>query len=247
MDRHFDYQQKILVAVEFADKPRALSDLPPSYTVFQRIGIPEIKHAAEQLAGPMAGSADAEQFGKVLDHSMGYWEHRVPAGKQCYVHYAIGSQQSIDAAYARLAEDRGLVSVGVYHVEPQSSAYPASFPYGPAPDNLHLGKTHGYGKDSIFWFNFFPAQPYLFEKTFPIWARFVVHAWVDGGGCNQLVAADEGSARRLRAQGVDEFVQVNLNRFGSLRDYFDSARAAGEGTFTVDPDYTWYGMLLRKA
>jgi hypothetical protein len=246
MDRHFDYQQKILLAVEFADQPRAIEDLPPSYTVFQRVGIPEVKRAFEQKAGAMARSVDADQFGKVLDERMGYWEKHVPAGKQCFVHYAIGSEPAVDAAYARLKEDRGLSMVGVYHVEPQSSAYPASFPLGPAPDHLHPGKTNSYNKESIFWFNFFPAQPYVFEKTFSIWALFVVYAWTDGGGCNQLVALEDAGARRLTAHGIDEFVQVNLNRFGSLLGYFESAREAGKNTFSVDPDYTWYGMLLRK-
>ena len=37
--------------------------------------------------------------------------------------------------------------------------------------------------------------------------------------------------------GVDPFVQVNLNRFSSLRGYFNSAREAGRHTFTRDPEY----------
>ncbi len=245
MSRHFDYQQKILLAVEYADKPRAFSELPPSYSVFQRVAIPEIKRIFEQKAGGVRPQ-EAAAFGKVLDERMGYWEQRVPAGKQCFVHYAIGGEQEIDAAYERLKQQSGLVLVGVYHVEPQSSAYPASFPVKPAPDHLHPGKSNGYTQDSIFWFNFFPAQPYVFEKTFAIWALFVTYAWSDGGGCNQLVAQDEEGPARVTAHGVDPFVQVNLNRFGSMASYFESAREAGKNTFTVDPDYKWYGMLLHK-
>lgn len=93
-------------------------------------------------------------------------------------------------------------------------------------------------------FNFFPAQPYLFEKTFPIWALFNVFQGREGGECNQLVAVD--SADRLQVQGMDEIVQVNLNRFSSLIGYFDSVQEVGRHTFTVDPDYLWYGMLMRK-
>ncbi len=47
-------------------------------------------------------------------------------------------------------------------------------------------------------------------------------------------------------QGVDAFVQVNLNRFTSLPGYFNSAHEAGKHTFTVDAEYHWHGMLLRR-
>jgi hypothetical protein len=39
---------------------------------------------------------------------------------------------------------------------------------------------------------------------------------------------------------------VNLNRFTSLSGFFNAAHDAGKHTFTIDPDYLWYGMLLRK-
>jgi len=47
-------------------------------------------------------------------------------------------------------------------------------------------------------------------------------------------------------EGVDPFVQVNLNRFTSLPGYFNAAHEAGKHTFTVAPNYLWYGMLMRK-
>jgi hypothetical protein len=50
----------------------------------------------------------------------------------------------------------------------------------------------------------------------------------------------------LIRQGVADFVMVNLNRFTSLPGFFNAAHEAGKHTFTVDPDYTWYGMLLKK-
>jgi hypothetical protein len=61
---------------------------------------------------------------------------------------------------------------------------------------------------------------------------------------NQLVASD--GKQRLSAQGVSDFVQVNLNRFTSLSGFFNAAQEAGKDTFTDDSDYVWYGMLLRK-
>jgi hypothetical protein len=63
------------------------------------------------------------------------------------------------------------------------------------------------------------------------------------GENNQLVALD---GRDLSSDGVDDFVQVNLNRFTSLPGFFNAAHEAGKHTFTVDPDYLWYGMLLSK-
>lgn len=47
-------------------------------------------------------------------------------------------------------------------------------------------------------------------------------------------------------QGIDEFVQVNLNRFTSLAGYFGTAYEAGRNTFSVDREYPWYGMLLQR-
>ena len=63
------------------------------------------------------------------------------------------------------------------------------------------------------------------------------------GENNQLVALDD---KRISSHGVDDFVQVNLNRFTSLPGFFNAAHEAGKHTFTVDPDYLWYGMLLSK-
>lgn len=50
-----------------------------------------------------------------------------------------------------------------------------------------------------------------------------------------------------RGGGVDPFVQVNnLNRLSSLPGYFNTAHEAGRHSFTLDSEYLWYGMLLRK-
>ena len=243
MNRSFDSQQKILLAVEFADQPSALIALA-GHSVFRRLNIAEIKHAVR--ANPSATPDDhGDAFHSILHQRMGYWEQRA-ATQKCFVHYAIGAASDIEAEYARLQARTEPVLLGIYHLEPQCSAYPASFPFSPAPNHLRPGELNGYDQESVFWFNFFPAQPYLFEKTFSVWARFVISAWADGGGCNQLVASDDAE-RRLTARGVERFVQVNLNRFGSLRGFFASAQKAGEQTFSIDQEYTWYGMLLRKA
>ncbi len=48
MDRSFDYTQKILLAVEIAAAPRPLTDMPPGYTVFQRLDIAEVERAFDE-------------------------------------------------------------------------------------------------------------------------------------------------------------------------------------------------------
>lgn len=242
MDRDFDYTQKILVAVEFAETPRQLGNLP-GYALFQRLSIPEVMQAFDASHSWVVQMLGGRKFYQVLDEHMGYWEKRIPAGKQCFVHYAIGGKDEITAAFDRLKQS-GLVALGVYHVEAQSSAYPFGFPDKPTPSHWQLGETYAKTKDSIFWFNFFPAQPYLFEKTFAIWAVFQVSQLRERGELNQLVAWE--SKGQVVSNGVDDFAQINLNRFTNLPGYFASAHEAGKNTFTEYSDYTWYGMLMRQ-
>lgn len=232
MDRQFDYAQKILLAVEFADAPRRIEHQPATYTLFRRLSMPELARA------PQTDSA----FKNVLTAHMNYWESRVPAGQHCFVHYAIGTDAIISAAFDRLKADGGFVLLGVYHVEPQGSAYPGSFPFGHAPDHWHLGEQFALTNESIFWFNFFPAQPYQLEKFFATWLLFLMQQQKARAETNQLVVSD--GRDRVIAQGVADIVQVNLVRFTSLAGFIGSAHAAGQQTFTPDPDYLWYGMLL---
>jgi hypothetical protein len=242
MYRQFDYAQKILLAVEFADSPTRITDMPAIHACFRRLSIPEVVRAFQTAAGPAAQQTTIARFQDVLQRRTGYWEERVPAGKQCFVHYAIGPDDSMKAAFDRCKAAGGFALLGIYHVEPQVSAYPGAFPFDPNSDHWHLGKEFSFTKDSVFWFNFFPAQPYLFEKTFAVWALFQTQQFEGRGENNQLVVAD--GKDRLVTQGVADFVQVNLNRFTSLPGYFNSAHDAGEHTFSEDPNYLWYGMLL---
>jgi hypothetical protein len=245
MDRQFDYTQRILLAVEFADAPRTLEGLPATYARFKRLSIADVIQAFDETHSLFVQLIAGRKFRNVLEQHMGYWESRIPVGKQCFVHYAIAPQDIIAAAFDRLKKDGdAFVLLGIYHVEPQSSAYPFSFPFGNTPDHLRLGEHFPLTDDSIFWFNFFPAQPYLFEKTFAVWALFQILQLNGRGENNQLVVADGKDG--LIAHGVDDLVQVNLNRFTSLPGFFNAAHEAGKHTFTVDPDYIWYGMLLRK-
>jgi len=244
MDRKFDYAQKILVAVEFAAAPRHLNDMPASYALFKRLSIPEVVRAFDETHNLFVQLIAGRKFQNVLQQHMGYWEDRIPASQQCFVHYAIGPDTMIAGTFDRLKEAGGFVSLGVYDMEPQSSAYPYSFPFGDTPDHWNVVERFSFTGESVFWFNFFPEQPRLFEKTFAIWALFQLQQLKGRGENNQLVSTE--GKERLIAQGVADFVQVNLNRFTSLSGFFNAAHEAGKHTFTVDPDYLWYGMLLRK-
>ena len=172
MDRQFDYTQKILVAVEFAEAPRELAGLP-GYARFKRLSIPDVIRAFDETHSLFVQLLAGRKFRNVLEQHMGYWEKRIPDGRQCFVHYAIGPRDVIGPAFDRLKkEGDAFTLLGVYHIEPQSSAYPFSFPFGDTPDHWHLGEHFSLTDDSIFWFNFFPEQPYMFEKTFAVWALF---------------------------------------------------------------------------
>lgn len=244
MDRSFDYDQKVLLAVEFGDTPRRLEGMPASYALF-RIPIPDVVRAFDESHGRLTQLLAGRRFHDVLDRHMGYWEKLVPAGQQCFVHYAIGAQQTIAGTFDRLKSAAAdWVMLGTYHMEPQCSAYPFGFPMRSVPDHWFLGEERRPTEDSVFWFNFFPAQPYLFEKTFAVWALFQTQQFRALGECNQLVVS-EGKAW-LIGNGVADLIQVNLNRFTSLPGFFNSAHEAGKYTFTVDPEYIWYGMLLNK-
>jgi hypothetical protein len=245
MDRQFDYNQKVLLAVEFANAPRRIEGIPASYARFKRLSIPDVVRAFDESHNLFTQLLAGRKFQNVLEQHMGYWEKRVPDGKQCFVHYAIGTEDVITGAFNRLKGDGGgFTLLGTYHLEPQSSAYPFSFPFGNTPDHWHLGECFSLTDDSIFWFNFFPEQPYLFEKTFAVWALFQMSQLKKRGENNQLVASE--GKEKLIVQGISDFVQVNLNRFTSLSGFFNAAHEAGRQTFTVDPDYIWYGMLLSK-
>jgi len=245
MDRTFNYSQKILLAVEFGTAPTALPGPPPGCAIFQRVGIPEIVRAFDENESLFVRLLAGRKFQNVLNEHMGYWEERVPAGQQCFVHYAIGRNEVVASAFERLKNDaHPWVLRGIYHTEPQCSAFPASFPSGAAQNPWSPDEPFPFTRDSVFWFNFFPAQPALFEKTFAVWVLFNMFQQRERGECNQLCAWD--GKERLVVNCVDPFVQVNLNRFTNLPGYFSAAHEAGKHTFTVDPDYRWYGMLMRK-
>jgi hypothetical protein len=105
--------------------------MPATYARFKRLSIPDVVRAFDDTQNLFVQMIAGRKFRNVLEQHMGYWEKRVPDGKQCFVHYAIGPQEIITAAFNRIKGDGSAFTLlGVYHVEPQCSAYPFSFPFG---------------------------------------------------------------------------------------------------------------------
>ena len=76
MDRKFDYAQKILLAVEYADAPRRMEGMPASYALFKRLSIPEVVRTVEQTQSSSVPPIGAAKFRNMLDQNMGYWEEK---------------------------------------------------------------------------------------------------------------------------------------------------------------------------
>jgi hypothetical protein len=168
MDRQFDYAQNVLLAVEFADAPRQFQGMPASYARFRRLAIPDVVRAFDESHSLFVQLLAGRSFKDVLERHMGYWEKRVSVGKQCFVHYASGPEDVIAAAFNRLKGDAGLLMLGVYHIEPRRRPTRTASRSATRPTTGHLGKRFPLTEESVFWFNFFPALSYLFEKTFGI-------------------------------------------------------------------------------
>ena len=219
--------------------------MPATYARFKRLPIPDVVRAFDDTQNLFVQMIAGRKFRNVLEQHMGYWEKRVPDGKQCFVHYAIGPQDIITAAFNRIKGDGSAFTLlGVITSSRNARPIPSAFH---SATRRIIGASANISpspKILVFWFNFFPEQPYLFEKTFAVWALFQMLQLAGRGENNQLVAFD--GRESLIAQGVSDFVLVNLNRFTSLPGFFNAAHEAGKHTFTVDPDYIWYGMLLKK-
>ena len=94
VDRQFDYAQKILLAVEFADAPRTDGGnaRPPTRCSSGCRSRRSSGPSKRRRACPLA----AERRRQVSDRARsahGLLGGRVPDGKQCFVHYAIGTRR----------------------------------------------------------------------------------------------------------------------------------------------------------
>src|SRR5262249_15992067 len=160
------YTQKILVAVEFSDEPRRFPTPLPAHSVFQRIKLGEVTHSFAETHGLAARLFGAAQFRRVPQQHMSYCEDRTPAAKTSLSPHPLRPAPG-PTTPPPPPRDSGAPPLRRFsHLEPPPSGAPSASPSGAAPSHFHLGEQRTFGQSSVFWFNFFPAQPYLFEKTF---------------------------------------------------------------------------------
>jgi hypothetical protein len=76
MDRKFDYTQKILLAVEFADAPRRLEGMPATYARFKRLSIPDVVRAFDETQSLFVQLIAGRKFRNVLEQHIGRKESR---------------------------------------------------------------------------------------------------------------------------------------------------------------------------
>ena len=76
MDRKFDYTQKILLAVEFADAPRRLEGMPATYARFKLAVDPGCRAGLRRNANLFVQLIAGRKFRNVLEQHMGYWGER---------------------------------------------------------------------------------------------------------------------------------------------------------------------------
>src|SRR5262249_51713438 len=170
MDRLRIYEGRTLVGVEFAPTPSSLSGLSKNAHVFERISAPEIQKITAQLAQANAGGASAQMM-KLLDVAnarIAYWERKVPAGSKCFVHHArFDDEAQAKSGYAQArSKFPNFPLLGLYCVDPLMSMFPQAFPVDPAPNMWRPGEQNLLTKDSMFFLNFFPAQPFLRELVY---------------------------------------------------------------------------------
>jgi len=250
MDRLSIYRTRTLVAVEFAKEPTRLPRLAPLQHTFARIGLPEVKTLVGRLvesSNDLQFTAQVEQLGHVANVRLAYWEDKIPRGLTCFVHHVRFDDDA--AARAGIAEVKAkfphFALLGLYQINPWISIFAHAFPADPAPNMWRPGEPNKLTKESVFFFNFFPDQPYLIERvcqgTIAIWAESAPGLY----DANNFVDLPEEVSG---APGIDRFVAVNLNRY---RNIFGFCKAvAGGAAMSViaedhHDDFHWYGMLTK--
>jgi hypothetical protein len=250
MDRLRIYRGRTLVGVEFAPTPSSLSGLCKEPHVFERISAPEIKKLTGQLArlGPQGGfSRQLSQLLDVANARINYWEQKVPAGSKCFVHHArFDDQEAAKAGYAQArSKFPDFALLGLYRIDPSISLFPEAFPVGDAPNMWRPGENNVLTKDSMFFLNFFPRQPFLrelvYQGTISIYSESAPGLY-DANNYVDLVSDDFIAVRQ-----VDKIVAVNLNRYRDAHGFFKAVSAGAAKSVIVKgfEQFQWYGMLTR--
>jgi hypothetical protein len=250
MNRLAIYTSRTLVAVEFGSKPSSLAAIGGRAHAFRRLDLAAttaLHREAVAKAEPAAARQMQDLMG-VAGERVAYWERRVPAGSSCFVHHVrFDDEARGKAGYAQVAAAfPGFAMIGLYAVDPVISFFPQAFPVDPAPNFWQLGKTNALGKDSVFFFNFFPQQPYLraqvVQGTTSIYSESAPDLYHTNNYVDLVAGLFTGAA------SIDKVASVNLNRYRDGYGFF-KAVAAGAARSVIakagHEGFQWHGMLCR--
>jgi hypothetical protein len=250
MDRLRIYQGRTLVGVEFAPTPSSLASLCKNAHVFERISVPEIQKITAQLAhaSPAGGfSAQMTQLLDVANARIAYWERKVPAGSKCFVHHArFDDEARAKAGYAQArSKFPHFPLLGLYCIDPLMSMFPQAFPVDAAPNMWRPGEQNVLTKDSMFFLNFFPAQPFLRELVYQ--GTIAIYSESSPGLYDANNYVDLVSDDFVAVNGVDKMVGVNLNRYRDAHGFFKAVSAGAAKSVIVKgyEQFQWYGILAR--
>ena len=251
MDRLQIYNTRTLVAVEFASTPSSLAGIGGRAHVFRRLDLAEttaLHGEAVQAASDPAVAQQLKHLMEVVGGRVAYWEKLVPPGLKCFVHHVrFDDEARGKAGYAAaVAAFPKFAMIGLYAIDPIISMFPQAFPVDPAPNFWRPGKTNELGKDSLFFLNFFPPQPFLREQV--VQGTTAIYSESAPGLYHANNYVDLVSDLFTSAGKVDKVASVNLNRYSDGYGFF-KAVAAGAAKSVIAEDghegFRWHGILCR--
>lgn len=251
MDRLQIYNTRALVAVEFAPSPSSLAGLGGEAHVFRRLdgaATFELHGKAMRAAADPVAAGQMEHLIEVVGDRIAYWEKRVPAGSQCFVHHVrFADEAKGKAGYLEaVASFPQFAMIGLYAIDPMISYFPDAFPVEPAPNFWQLGKANTLTADSLFFFNFFPPQRFLREQVVQGTSAIYVDSAPGYYHTNNYV--DLVSDLFFTAGSVDEVASVNLNRYSDGFGFFKAVAAGASMSVIAEGKYdafVWHGILCR--
>jgi hypothetical protein len=251
MDRLHIYNTRTLVAVEFASKPSSLAGIGGRAHVFRRLDLDETTalhgNAMRATADP-AVTQQLKHLMEVVGGRVAYWENLVPPGLKGFVHHVrFGDAARGKAGYAAaVAAFPKFAMIGLYAIDPIISMFPQAFPVDPAPNFWRPGKTNELTKDSLFFHNFFPQQPFLREQV--VQGTTSIYSESAPGLYHTNNYVDLVSDLFTSGDNVDKVVGVNLNRYSDGYGFFKSVAAGAAKSVIVEDGhegFQWHGILCK--
>jgi hypothetical protein len=251
MDRLHIYNTRTLVAVEFASTPSSLAGIGGRAHVFRRLDLGEttaLHGEAVQAAADPAVARQLKHLMEVVGGRVAYWENLVPPGLKGFVHHVrFDDEARGKTGYAAaVAAFPKFAMIGLYAIDPIISMFPQAFPVDPAPNFWRPGKTNELTKDSLFFHNFFPQQPFLREQV--VRGTTSIYSESAPGLYHTNNYVDLVSDLFTSGGNVDRVASVNLNRYSDGYGFF-TAVAAGAAKSVIVEDghegFRWHGILCK--